>query len=416
MDTATHRPGLRPHLTIPQGILLTTLVLLSASGLVASDINLPGMPLAAQALDAPITALQQTFSVYVIGLAVAQALYGALSDTYGRRRLVIGGMAIYALASIACALAPSVALFGLARVFQALGAGAGMVIGRAIIGDIFDAKRAARIFTTIMPIVGASPALAPLVGGYLTDYVSWRAPFLLTAALGVAAVVLMLLYIPETMPQARRQRSAFVTFRNYPMLLRQPRFWTYALNLCVAYAAYLGYLAASPVILEHMGLGPKAASTCYISLSVTYIFSNLVSRHFAGRYALDRLLGVGYAFFALGAVCLVGVALAGVSTPWPVIFAISIITLANGVLIPLSFAGGVTSFPSTAGAASGLMGTMHLAAGSAAIYTVAALPGTVSALAAIVACVAAFGCIAFPLSLRLARQSEEVPAATCAAR
>lgn len=283
MDTTTHRPSLTPHLTIPQGILLTTLVLLSASGLVASDINLPGMPLAAQALDAPITALQQTFSVYVIGLAVAQALYGALSDTYGRRRLVIGGMAVYALASIACALAPSVALFGLARVFQALGAGAGMVIGRAIIGDIFDAKRAARIFTTIMPIVGASPALAPLVGGYLTDYVSWRAPFLLTAALGVAAVVLMLLYIPETMPQARRQRSAFVTFRNYPMLLRQPRFWTYALNLCVAYAAYLGYLAASPVILEHMGLGPKAASTCYISLSVTYIFSNLVSRHFAGR-------------------------------------------------------------------------------------------------------------------------------------
>ncbi|MFX8164507.1 hypothetical protein ABTL04_19440, partial [Acinetobacter baumannii] len=91
MDTATHRPGLTPHLTIPQGILLSTLVLLSASGLVASDINLPGMPLAAQALDAPITALQQTFSVYVIGLAVAQALYGALSDTYGRRHLVIGG-------------------------------------------------------------------------------------------------------------------------------------------------------------------------------------------------------------------------------------------------------------------------------------------------------------------------------------
>ena len=191
MDTATHRPGLTPHLTIPQGILLSTLVLLSASGLVASDINLPGMPLAAQALDAPITALQQTFSVYVIGLAVAQALYGALSDTYGRRHLVIGGMMIYALASIACALAPSVALFGLARVLQALGAGAGMVIGRAIIGDIFDAKRAARIFTTIMPIVGASPALAPLVGGYLTDAVSWHAPFLLTATLGVAAVVLM---------------------------------------------------------------------------------------------------------------------------------------------------------------------------------------------------------------------------------
>jgi len=103
MDTNTHRAAL----TVPQGLLLTTLVLLSASGLVASDINLPGMPLAARALESPITALQQTFSVYVIGLAVAQALYGALSDTYGRRRLVIGGMTVYAVASIACALAPS---------------------------------------------------------------------------------------------------------------------------------------------------------------------------------------------------------------------------------------------------------------------------------------------------------------------
>jgi len=111
----------RPNLTIAQGILLSTLVLLSASGLVASDINLPGMPLAARALDAPIAALQQTFSVFVIGLAVAQGLYGALPDTYGRRRLVIGGMVVYVLASIACALAPGVMTFGLARIFQALG-------------------------------------------------------------------------------------------------------------------------------------------------------------------------------------------------------------------------------------------------------------------------------------------------------
>lgn len=404
----------RPRHTIAHGVLLTTLVLLSASGLVASDINLPGMPLAAREFGTPIAALQHTFSVYVIGLAIAQALYGPLSDAFGRRRLVMGGMLLYTIASIGCAFAPDVSTFGIARIVQALGAGAGMVIGRAIVSDIFDTKTAAHTFTTIMPIVGASPALSPLVGGYLTTYISWRAPFFFTAALGVAALLLIAAYIPETVPKSSRQRSVVRTFASYPMLLAEPRFWSYAVNLCVGYAAYLGYLAASPVILEAMGLDAKAISYCYISLSVTYIAGNLVSRHFAKHHALNRLLGVGYVLFVLGALVLVGLGLHGTTTPLPVILAISIITLANGFLVPLSFAGGVTSFPSNAGAASGLMGAMHLTAGSLAIYAIAALPGTVLALALFVAGVAALGSIAFPLLLlRSARLQTARPVAAC---
>ena len=400
--------------SIPHGILLTVLVLLSASGLLASDINLPGMPLAARAFGAPMSALQHTFSVYVIGLALAQAVYGPLSDTLGRRRLVLGGMLLYTLASVACAAAPSVGLFGLARIAQAFGAGAGMVIGRAIVSDMFESKTAARMFTTIMPIVGASPALSPLVGGYITTYVSWRAPFVFVAALGVIAIALLFIYIPETLPADKRRPNLATTFRSYPSLLAAPRFWSYAMNLCVGYAAYLGYLAASPVILEAMGLSPKATSYCYITLSITYIAGNLTSRHLAKRHDLDRLLGVGYVIFALGAASLVALALTGITaTPLPMILAISIITLANGFIVPLSFAGGVTSFPSSAGAASGLMGAMHLAAGSFAIYIVAALPGTVPALAAFVACVAAIGCIAFPLLSRMSRVPQGVAALTC---
>jgi len=406
----------RPRPAIAYGVLLTTLVLLSASGLIASDINLPGMPLAAHEFGTPIAALQHTFSIYVIGLAIAQAVYGPLSDAFGRRRLVMGGMLLYTVASIACALAPDVATFGVARIAQALGAGAGMVIGRAIVSDIFDLKTAAHTFTTIMPIVGASPALSPLVGGYLTTYISWRAPFFFTAALGLAALALLAMYIPETVPKSSRQRSVWRTFASYPMLLAQPRFWSYTVNLCVGYAGYLGYLAASPVLLESMGLDAKAISHCYISLSLTYIAGNLVSRHFARRYALNRLLGVGYLLFALGALALIGLGVDGVSTPLPMILAISVITLANGFLVPLSFAGGVTSFPSNAGAASGLMGAMHLTAGSLAIYAIAALPATVLALAVFIAGVATLGCIAFPLLLLRSERPRTVTAVAAACR
>lgn len=403
----------QPRFAVAHGVLLVTLVLLSASGLVASDINLPGMPLAAHAFGTPISALQHTFSVYIVGLAVAQALYGPLSDAYGRRRLVIGGMLLYTVASVACSLAPNVTAFGLARIVQALGAGAGMVIGRAIVSDIFDAKTAARTFTTIMPIVGASPALSPLLGGYITTYVSWRAPFLFTAALGVLAVVLLAAYIPETAPKSSRHNNVARTFRSYPMLLAKPRFWSYALNLCVGYAAYLGYLAASPVILVNMGLSTKAISYCYISLSVTYIFGNLTSRHFAKTHRIDRLLGVGFAILATGAASLLLAGWLGGMSPLPMILAISIVTLANGFLIPLSFAGGVTSFPDNAGAASGLMGAMHLIAGSLAIYLIAAMPGTVSALAAFIAVVTTAGCIAFPILLRWSNQPRAVVPVAC---
>jgi len=406
----------RPRPAIAYGVLLTTLVLLSASGLIASDINLPGMPLAAHEFGTPIAALQHTFSIYVIGLAIAQAVYGPLSDAFGRRRLVMGGMLLYTMASIGCAFAPDVTTFGIARIAQALGAGAGMVIGRAIVSDIFDTKTAAHTFTTIMPIVGASPALSPLVGGYLTTYVSWRAPFVFTAALGLASLVLLALYIPETAPKASRQRSVSRTFASYPMLLARPRFWSYAVNLCVGYAAYLGYLAASPVILEAMGLDAKAISYCYIGLSVTYIAGNLVSRHLAKRHEINRLLSIGYLLFALGALGLIGLGLHGIKTPLPMILAVSMITLANGFLIPLSFAGGVTSFPSNAGAASGLMGAMHLTAGSLAIYAIAALPGTVLALALFVAGVALLGCIAFPLLLLLAQRPQTMTAVAAGSR
>jgi DHA1 family bicyclomycin/chloramphenicol resistance-like MFS transporter len=402
-----------PRLAIPQGVLLLTLVLLSASGLIASDINLPGMPLAAQAFGTPISSLQHTFSVYIVGLALAQALYGPLSDAYGRRRLVIGGMLLYAAASIGCALAPNVAAFGFARVIQALGAGAGMVIGRAIVSDIFDTKKAAHTFTTIMPIVGASPALSPLIGGYITAYVSWRAPFLFTAALGLIAALLLIAYIPETVPKSARHSNVARTFLSYPMLLAKPRFWAYAMNLCVGYAVYL---AASPVILVGMGLSTKTISYCYMSLSITYIVGNLTSRRFAKTYGIERLISVGLGILAAGALCLVVAGWLHGTTPLPMILAISVVTLANGFVLPLSFAGGVTSFPDNAGAASGLMGAMHMIAGSLAIYLVAELPGTVAALAGFVSAVAAIGCVAFPLLLRWSRMPRPAPKIPCAVK
>jgi DHA1 family bicyclomycin/chloramphenicol resistance-like MFS transporter len=388
-----------PNVNVSHCILLTVLVLLSANGLIASDINLPGMEIAALALHAPISSLQQTFSIYLIGLAAAQVVCGPLSDTYGRRSLVMGGLLLFIVGSILCALSSNTTVFAVGRLLQALGAGAGVVIGRAIVVDIFDKQAAARMFATIMPIVGASPALSPIIGGYLTLYISWRAPFLFTAALGVLTLILVFARIPETFSKEEKKRALLGTLKSYPRLLINPTFLAYTVNLGIAYAAYFGYLAASPVIFGQMGLGPDLISYCYISVAISYIVGNLISRNLVANYAINRLLLVGYAIFMAGALSFFLFSLNNPTSPMPVLLTMAIMTLGNGFLIPLSYAGGIASFPHNAGAASGLMGALQLATGSLAIYIVALVVNDAYQLSLFMVATAIIGSIVFPVLL-----------------
>ncbi|RXZ36351.1 Bcr/CflA family efflux MFS transporter [Oxalobacteraceae bacterium CAVE-383] len=389
----------QPATNISYRILLTVLVLLSASGLIASDINLPGMGIAALALHSPISALQQTFSIYLIGLAVAQVLYGPLSDTYGRRSLVLFGLLLFTVASITCAGAPNVTVFAIGRLLQALGAGAGVVIGRAIVVDIFDKQTSARVFATIMPIVGASPALSPLIGGYLTLQFSWRVPFLFTALLGISTLILVVTKIPETLPKEQRHHTLLATVKNYAGLLINASFLAYTVNLCVTYAAYFGYLAASPVIFSAMGMTPTLISYCYISVAFPYIVGNLISRKLIHKYSINRLLAVGYVLFVIGAGSFFLCGLYNTTSPIPILLNMAIMTLGNGFLIPLSYAGGITNFPKSAGAASGLMGALQLTVGSLSIYIVTLVASDVRHLGLFMLTTALIGCATFPLLL-----------------
>jgi MFS transporter, DHA1 family, multidrug resistance protein len=383
-------------------LLLSVLISLSAGGLIASDINLPGMPIAAHDLGVSVAAVQWTFSAYLVGLALAQALYGPLSDAVGRKPLITGGLTLFTAASVLCAFAPDILVFGAGRLLQALGAGAGIVVGRAMVSDLFDQKAAARVFTLIMPVVGVSPAVSPLVGGYLTTLTDWRVPFLVTAGLAALTLVAVVARVPESHPAGRRKRGVAATVGNYPRLLVQPRFWAYTVNLGAAYAAYFGYLAASPVIFHRMGLGTEATSYCYISVSVAYVLGNLFSRTLVRTRSLDRLLLWGHAVFTVGALALLPFGLAGSDNPWPLLLLMGVMTFGNGFLIPLSYAGGVAGFPTMAGAASGLLGALQMGTGSLAIVVVSWFSGGLLSLGWFMAAVAVLGVVGFASLLRAA--------------
>jgi len=360
----------------PYALLLAVLCSLNAGGLFASDINLPGVPATAHALDAPVSSVQWTFSAFMIGIAISQAVYGPLSDAYGRKRVILFGLGVFVVASLICASAPTIEVFGAGRLLQALGAGAGMVIGRAVISDLYEEKDAARMFATVMPIVGVSPSVAPLVGGYLTTYVSWRAPFAVTALTGAATLLVMAVWVPESLPPERRSRHLGTTLRGYPRLLTRPLFWAYALNLAVAYGGYFGYLAASPLIFQRMGLATVTTSYCYITVSVAYVAGNLTSRTLVRTRAIDRLLWWGHGFFFAGALMMLGLGLSGAGGRWGLLVLVfmPVMTFGNGFLLPLSTSAGVTAFRSTAGSASGLMGALQLLGASLGIFTVSRLP------------------------------------------
>ncbi|MEU6172334.1 multidrug effflux MFS transporter [Streptantibioticus parmotrematis] len=397
-------------------LLLAVLISLSVGGLMSSDINLPGLTRTAHALATSTSAVQATFSPYLVGLLVAQLLYGPWSDAVGRRRLVIGGFSLYAVASLACALSPDIAVFAVARLLQALGAGAGLVLARAIVGDLYGQQTAARVFTTIMPVVGASPAISPLIGGYLTTYLSWRSPFVLTAVIAAVTVVVVVLKVPESLPDERRAPRLRATAGNYRRLALSAKFWGYGLNLGVGYAVYTGYLVASPVIFQRLGMSTEVNGYCYISIAAAYISGNLVSRRLLARYSVDRLLARGHLIFSGGALLLLAVGLTDPHTPWPLLVLMTVVTIGNGFLFPMSVTGGVTSFPTMAGAASGLLGAVQMAGGSLSSLLVSKIPPDTRSFAILVAAFAFVGLAAFhglrALSAHAAAASPTAPATT----
>ncbi|WP_310723158.1 multidrug effflux MFS transporter [Streptomyces sp. N2A] len=396
-------------------LLLAVLISLSVGGLMSSDINLPGLAQTAHALGTSVSAVQATFSPYLVGLLVAQLLYGPWSDAIGRRRLVIGGFTLYAVASLGCALSPNIAVFATTRLLQALGAGAGLVLARAIVGDLYGQQTAARVFTTIMPVVGASPAISPLMGGYLTTYLSWRAPFFLTALIALVTVVAVVLRVPESLPAERRARRLRTTVGNYRRLLVSGKFWGYGLNLGVGYAVYTGYLVASPVIFQRLGMSTEINGYCYISIAAAYITGNLVSRRLVKRHSIDRLLVRGHLIFSSGALVLLAVGLTDPQTPWPLLVLMTAVTIGNGFLFPMSVAGGVTSFPAMAGAASGLLGAVQMAGGSFSSLVVSKIPPDIRSFAILVAVLALTGLTAFHCLRVVTARSATAPTSPSAA-
>ncbi|MFL1464045.1 multidrug effflux MFS transporter [Roseococcus sp. DSY-14] len=352
--------------------VILVLGLLSAFAPLSIDMYLPALPAIGEELGGGTRAAQATLAAYFAGMAAGQLLHGPLSDRFGRRRPLFAGLAVYVLASAGCALATGMpALVGL-RLLQALAGCAGMVIARAVVRDLADRTDPVRMMARLMLVMGAAPILAPLLGGWVAGALGWRAIFWVLAAVGLLALVLCALFLPESLPPGRRQRGGVrAALRGAARLLADARFLRAALPGALAIAGMFAYIAASPhVFIELHGVAPDRYGWLFGGAAFGIIAASQLAGRLAEAWGREGLLSRALLALALTGLAILG--LSGAPLPW-LYGAIWLYVALMGLVLPTAGVLCMQPFPALAGTASALLGALQFALGALAGGALAAL-------------------------------------------
>ena len=364
----------RPH------VPLWLLALLTFSGTLAMHVFVPALPLAGQDLGAGPGAMRLTISLYILGLAVGQLVYGPLADRYGRRPVLMVGLTLYAISGLAAVLAPGVEALIAARLFQALGGCAGLVLGRAIVRDLAGPQEAAQRLALMNLMVTLGPGLAPLLGTALAELAGWRSIFVLLCALGLANLLFTWRILPETGQRAAQSGAALA--RNTLRLVRSPVFLGYAVGGGCATTAMYAFVASAPFIFTDRLHRPAHEVGLYLAVLISGVWlgSMLASRLMARRLPITRVLVWANLVSVLGAFVFLGMVLSGQLSVFWTILPMFVFTLGAGIASPAALTQAISVDPQVIGSASGLYGFMQMAVG--AICTALAGLGQDPALAA----------------------------------
>jgi MFS transporter, DHA1 family, multidrug resistance protein len=345
-------------------------VLITISGTLAMHLFVPALPDAARSFGASIPAMQATISVYIIGLATGQLIYGPLSDGLGRRLMLMIGLGLYAVAGLVAAAAPNVHTLIVARLFQALGGCAGLALGRAIVRDTAGPQDAVRDLALLNFMTLIGPGVAPLIGSALAAAFGWRWIFLLLAALGALTLFFTWRQLPQTNQPTGQVRVGGL-LRDYGQLLRAPSFMGFALGGACATTSIYAFLSAAPFVIPERLHRPLHEVGIYLGLlMVGMSVGNVITRNLIKRVSLDRLLIGANLLSTLSAASLLVVTLAGAMTIWSVIGLMFLFAIGAGATSPaaLSKALGVES--RLVGSASGLYGSMQMVVGALCTFAV----------------------------------------------
>ncbi|MDO5511691.1 multidrug effflux MFS transporter [Corynebacterium sp.] len=337
--------------------LLMALALLSASAPFAIDMYLPALPDIARDLGTTQPMVQLTLSAFLAGLAGGQLIIGPLSDALGRHRLMLVGTVVALLAAVAAALAPGIETLILARLIQGLGAGAAIVLSRAVVPDLAVGEAAAKAFALLMTIQGVAPILAPVLGGLLAEPIGWRGLFWVLAGLAGIQVVVVLAVIPESRPLEQRSPATVRgVLANYALVLGNRGYRGYLVTFAAAFSAIFCYISASPFLMqEQLGMSVRGYGFIFALNGVGIIAGSLVNGRLIGRVPTERLLLGALGVQAAASLLLVAVA-AWYPEKWLILGLLFVVVAHISVVMGNATALGTGLVRERAGSASALMG------------------------------------------------------------
>jgi DHA1 family bicyclomycin/chloramphenicol resistance-like MFS transporter len=353
------------HSPLPQFAHAPLLILIAACLMMqplSTDLYLASLPGLATDFRVPASTVQLTLSLFVIGFGAAQLIIGPLSDRFGRRPVLLSGLALYLAATVLCGTAPSIAVLIAARFLQALGCCSAVIIARAIVRDAYAPEHAARVIARASTWLSLAPLFGPILGSYLQVAFGWRAAF---AALGLLAAGLLILAaarLPETNPHRNPRATELAgLLANYRVVLGSKEFWAHALPGALSYGAIFAFISGSSFVLIRVLDVPTAWFGYCFAFGVSgYMAGTLVCRRLLPRLGPQLTFRIGGTLsLASGALFLAATA-AGVRHWWLMLAAMFITMLAHGINFPVGQSGSVTPFPQQAGTAAGLMGALTM--------------------------------------------------------
>jgi DHA1 family bicyclomycin/chloramphenicol resistance-like MFS transporter len=342
-------------------LLVVMLAGLAMIGPFSVDTYLPSFPSIARDFAASPVELQQTLSVYLAAYAVMTLFHGTLSDSFGRRPVILGCMIVFTIASIGCAAAQSFGQLLFFRGMQGIAGGAGWVIGRAIVRDTFEGHHAQRVLATITLIFGVAPAVAPIIGGWLQSVSGWRAVFVFLIVYGATTLAACWLKLPETHPPAARQPFAPRPLAaNYLLLGRNPLMVLLCLAAALNFSGLFLFIAAAPALIyDFLGLTEHHFSALFIPTIGGIMIGATISGRLAGRVAPRRTVTIGFAVMLAAAALNTGYhAVFPPALPWTVV-PIALYAIGMALAGPSLQLLVLDLFPANRGLASSLQGFTH---------------------------------------------------------
>lgn len=386
-------------------VLLTAVV---AFGPISTDLYLPSLPGIAQHFGTDAAAAQATLSVFLFGFAAGQILYGPLSDRFGRRPILVAGIALYLAASMACAIAESIQALIFSRLFQALGACSGVVLARAIVRDLYAPERAGTVLAYMGSAMAVAPMIGPVIGGQLEIAFGWRANFV--ALMGFAAVILLSVIgiLDET--NKRLDEDALRPRRiigNFVEMLSSARFFGCLLAASFCYSGLFAFISASSfVLIDVVQLSPDQFGFCFAAVVFGYMLGAISAGRLIQRLGLDKVMLLGGILTACGGPIMLLLAFLAQTEIGVLELVLPMAVYAGGVglVMPTTTAAAIGPYPEKAGAASSVLGFIQMCLAAAVGATVAHfLDGTAQPMALAIA-LCGVGTLASILLLR-ARQT-----------